>query len=276
MRVEGNAEDIAKLLALFEIEDPDNSPNEPTNDEGSGKSYYFDFNKVIPMPESLNVESGSKSSWGSEIFTFPDRLIGSENDWVARRAKGLSTLLLSQGVTTYQDLSNLVLSENPPDWWFCAEESARLDLTAIVRCGHVCMDNIKRYGHDTWYSWSIAHWGTKWNSYHNSISDVEPSSFTFEYQTAWSPPTPVLTKLFEMFPRLSFTIDYIDEGWLYAGTMTSENGELVDHDVPSSEMNSFVYEKFGWEFDEDEDEDEDEDAKTTVSQNLPTSTAAKH
>ncbi len=131
----------------------------------------------------------------------------------------------------------------------------------------------KKYGAgNCWYQWCIKNWGTKWNSYHNSISDVEPSSFTFEYQTAWSPPTPVLTKLFEMFPRLSFTIDYIDEGWLYAGTMTSENGELVDHDVPSSEMNSFVYEKFGWEF----DEDEDEDAKTTVSQNLPTSTSAKH
>ena len=261
MRIDGDAEDIAMLLALFEIDDPNNASGDVATDENTGKHYYFDFNKITPMPASLHLEEGSQSTWGMEIFKFPDRLIGRENDWVAMREAKLSALLLLHGVTTYCQLAQLVLGELKPDWWLGAAEAERNRLTAIVQTGQTCIRNIEEHGHPTWYGWSNHHWGTKWNSYGNEIRHVEPSSLTFEYLTAWSPPTPVLTKLFAMFPSLSFTIDYIDEGYCYAGTMTSDDGDLVDD--PALDVSAFASEKFGWDF--DDDDDEAHDANSTVN-----------
>ena len=146
MRVDGDTEDIAKLLALLEVEDPSKAPEEVATDENSGKHYYFDFNKITPMPESLHLEDGSKSMWGMEIFNFPDQLIGSEHDWVAMREPKLSALLLSNGVTTYRQLAQLVLSDHKPDWWLGAPEAERDRLTATVQTGQTCIRNIEEHG----------------------------------------------------------------------------------------------------------------------------------
>lgn len=45
------------------------------------------------------------------------------------------------------------------------------------------LTNFREYGHITWYSWSIANWGTKWDMYSVDCND---NVLTFE--TAWSTP----------------------------------------------------------------------------------------
>ena len=124
---------------------------------------FFDFNKLIPMPESLNIESGSSEDIAIEavlrkiskrIFGFLSNNYGKmPDDEYERRKK-------AHGKTD--------------------EELAKIGLQYI--------SNKVLYGHTTWYDWSCENWGTKWNSYDNEQVDAD----TILFSTAWSNPEPIM------------------------------------------------------------------------------------
>jgi hypothetical protein len=88
---------------------------------------------------------------------------------------------------------------------------------------------------EDWYHWQIANWGTKWDA-----SDVTVSSdnnvLRYNFNTAWSPPLAVLTKLSEIYPNRTLRFVYEEEqGW--GGVIEASNGILTqtkDWDIPSS------------------------------------------
>lgn len=78
-------------------------------------------------------------------------------------------------------------------------------------------------GARNWYDWSIANWGTKWNAYQQSRQGENAISF----QTAWSPPLPVLAALAALFPQTRFVLEYADEDiGSNSGIVVFESGEL--------------------------------------------------
>jgi hypothetical protein len=98
-----------------------------------------------------------------------------------------------------------------------------------------------------WYTWNIAHWGTKWDvavsdndKYSNTSLDqykIGDKTITgYRFHTAWSPPQQAIEILAFMFPQLTFTLSYEEEqGW--AGLLVWENGVLVTdafYDIPES------------------------------------------
>lgn len=87
-----------------------------------------DFNKICPMPKSLDVESSSISDSGYE-YVRHIRQGGEESDFKWR---------------CYIDTDEK------------REEAKRL--------GEILWNNEQQYGCRTWYTWCIQHWGTKWNA----------------------------------------------------------------------------------------------------------------
>ena len=87
--------------------------------------------------------------------------------------------------------------------------------------------NQDQFGHTSWYDWSIAHWGTKWD-----ISEIDEDNFnitndgktvSFGFDTAWGPPT-------EWYDNIDgFLIEayYHEPGMGFVGKWTSEDGD--DH-----------------------------------------------
>ena len=68
---------------------------------------------------------------------------------------------------------------------------------------------LKAIGHPDWYSWSVQNWGTKWNACSAEIDDnSEHGSAEITFETAWSAPVPVLCKMVEMFPKLTFRCEW--------------------------------------------------------------------
>jgi hypothetical protein len=69
---------------------------------------------------------------------------------------------------------------------------------------------LKAMGHRDWYSWSVERWGTKWNACRVEIDDasIECGSIEITFETAWSAPEPVLRKMVEMFPKLTFRCEW--------------------------------------------------------------------
>jgi hypothetical protein len=66
---------------------------------------------------------------------------------------------------------------------------------------------LRDIGHDNWYDWRSANWGTKWNACDPQIEDPRSIEFHFlkiTFDTAWSEPEPIFRKLIAAFPRLTF------------------------------------------------------------------------
>lgn len=95
-------------------------------------------------------------------------------------------------------------------------------------------------GFYNWYDWANAVWGTKWGDYDTDLlSDFTAGGeeVTFHYQTAWSPfSVEFLAKVSELFPTLTFEVEYEGEGTEYLGRMIAFGGNAQDfYDEPSPE-----------------------------------------
>ena len=71
--------------------------------------------------------------------------------------------------------------------------------------------NEKEYGHKSWYSWRLAHWGVKWEGYHVELT-AKPRSLILTFCTAWVPPIKGLKTISQYFPGLTFRLHWREEG----------------------------------------------------------------
>ena len=102
----------------------------------------IDFNKIIPMPESLKIECGSNTDKGLKAFT------------------DFTQVYTLAGTREDADIENIpkeaekaflrIRSDITPEQW---------------SLGKLAYENQCKYGVPTWYEWSINNWGTKWNAY---------------------------------------------------------------------------------------------------------------
>lgn len=160
--------------------------------EGFGS---IDFNKIIPMPESLNIEAGSRTERGMEMYR-------------AFMRSGMSEEIYLQ-----------THSEIRPDEW---------------SLGKTACENIINYGAPTWYEWCWVNWGTKWDADASGTDLLGESTLFFE--TAWSAPHPIMDKLSETYPDITFVHRWADEDWgRNCGERIYQGGALVDQYIPEAE-----------------------------------------
>ena len=124
----------------------------------------------------------------------------------------------------------------------------------------------KKYGAITWYEWSIANWGTKWNAYDFADDgwqpyDIEVSKLdnAIRFDTAWSPAIPVFVIISEMFPNVEFYAEFADEGRGFLGHVVVKDGAVVE-DVSldwNSEAGVEMRQRLGYWYEEDEQEEKE-------------------
>lgn len=92
--------------------------------------------------------------------------------------------------------------------------------------------NIRETGHKTWYSWCVANWGTKWDasdvSVGSKLDGPRTSEVTIHFQTPWGPPSEGMVRVSEMFPDLTFRLEYFECGMAFQGVQVIEGGEVVE------------------------------------------------
>lgn len=165
----------------------------------------IDFNKIIPMPASLDIQAGSMTNRGLKAY----------QDFIS-----VYTL---EGTRTGLDLGNIPQERetaflktrpgiNPEEW----------------ALGRAAFQNIRQYGSPTWYEWSVKNWGTKWNAY-----DCVSGEGTLIFSTAWSAPHPVLEKLSKLYPDIVMEHRWADEDiGVNCGERTYKGGQLIDEYYP--------------------------------------------
>jgi len=167
----------------------------------SEKGKRFDFDKIIPMPPSLNLESGTMEDIAIEAVL---RAVA-ETQYGFERKKARPVMC--------------------DDEYKRRLESCGKTEEELLEMGLQYITNKVRYGATTWYDWCNAHWGTKWNAYENDIIDSD----TITFQTAWSCPIPVIIQLSKMYPDLQVEIWWADEDMgSNTGHAVLVSGELTE------------------------------------------------
>lgn len=95
-----------------------------------------------------------------------------------------------------------------------------------------------------WYSWNVSNWGTKWDiGVHNDekysdtgIEEETDKTVVYKFNTAWSPPLPVIEELSTQYPELEITLEYEEEqGWGGEIFWDSTGSSIVkEWDIPNS------------------------------------------
>lgn len=117
--------------------------------------------------------------------------------------------------------------------------------------------NEEKYGFAHWYDFCVAKWGTKWTGQ----GDFNHDETAFVFQTAWSPPTPIIEELAKKLPDDEMLIlDYIEEGDDYCGKYVAGNEGGIDECYsPISDAPRSMKDEHGWEPWDEEDDEEDEE-----------------
>lgn len=118
---------------------------------------------------------------------------------------------------------------------------------------------------NNWYKWNCANWGTKWDAcyiscvknkkyYKKNITNtllvlnrklkikVNPIipivqelfsyyTYTYNFETAWSPPFPWLEKVSLLYSNIKFNILFSIEGFDEGGDIIIKNGEILKNEI---------------------------------------------
>jgi CRISPR/Cas system-associated endonuclease/helicase Cas3 len=98
------------------------------------------------------------------------------------------------------------------------------------------------------YEWCVANWGTKWelvgvNASDVNVTPIDPTKATvsYDFDTAWSPPLPVIEKAGELFPTLRFSLEYEEPGMAFQGQFIVEEGRVaLDHCEEYEDENEYI------------------------------------
>lgn len=73
----------------------------------------------------------------------------------------------------------------------------------------------EREGIPNWYDWACDNWGTKWDACHMDWHRNDEHTITFDFDSAWSPPTGV----YEELMKQGFDVEayYVEYGCGFAG-----------------------------------------------------------
>ncbi len=187
-----------------------------TSSKENGKSYikHVDFNKIIEMPKSLKITSGSNVDQAIAVLKKDYQYLYPylEYGWVKEL-----------GITNVVELIE-----------YFKTKLSKSDFSQA----RTAISNIKKYGCKDWYSWSTKNWGTKWNSYDSSY---DKSNKSIKFDTAWATPYPVMEKLSILYPNLTFKVEYADEDMgSNCGSYELKNGVVLSHYEPKG-YEAFVY-----------------------------------
>lgn len=188
------------------------------DEEGGGS---ISFQKIIPMPESLNITSGSETDNSLEL------LLTMKNPDTPNY--GLSKIEKKVFETTVERLNESRLFTKYNDHLEPGVVEQLLENGVTVAEGEKALKNLLEYGAKDWYDWRIKNWSTKWNAYDFGNEHLDYVVFN----TAWSTPLPVILELSKKHPLQQFELEYADEDIGYnCGSLIIENGEVIEDNSP--------------------------------------------
>lgn len=178
--------------------------------KGDVEGQLLDFNKVIPMPETLNVTSPLRKNDlmfyiltlaknRAEILELPHKILTHVQSILGEHEtdKSLNELLKKY----MQEYTQLVLAGTADK----KDEYGFVKGISLLQ-GHHYFMNIVRYGVYSWYDWCCAMWNTKWNAC-RSEAELKGDTLTYQFDTAWSGPWPIAAAISALYEGTTVTMN---------------------------------------------------------------------
>lgn len=144
----GKVEEIEELKKEYGMEDP--------------HAALLDFNKVIPMPDALNIEAGSETDHGIWLYLMAASPYDSWPEAEAWGYEKLSPEAYVQLKARFPDRSeNRYQRERAEAIRSDGDGNQKSRVKRMLALGKQAAENMLHYGAATWYEWCTAHWGTK-------------------------------------------------------------------------------------------------------------------
>ncbi|MCA9214656.1 MAG: hypothetical protein KDB27_16400 [Planctomycetales bacterium] len=175
-----------------------------------GENGPIDFDRVMPMPPELDIECSAEGQLGADVLS------------------GAGDKYLSKAWATERKIEDVK----------GLKKFVELERPQVLELGEAYLRNVEQYGHPNWYGWRLQHWGTKWNAYYIGEAEIIGDSAHVRFDTAWSPPLPVLDRLSKEISGAAFVLKYFDEGWGFAGWANFRNGMQNDECIEPNSNDS--------------------------------------
>jgi hypothetical protein len=214
----------------------------------------IDFNKILPMPGSLDIPHGSLTTTAINAYI---SVINPENKDFPTYSK-VSREELSRIMNMIKKYDKFVAHEYAADRSLSkleddvsnAHSSGIKTLSDLINKGRQYVHNLDTYGALTWYDWRIKNWDTKWNAYDTGTTDknvdipieIDEDNVlhtvlfregTIMFDTAWGTPYNVIKELSKLYPDIAIHLAYADEDiGSNVGYIKFSNGEKVFESIP--------------------------------------------
>ena len=177
------------------------------------KGDNLDFEICHPMPETMKITSGTSTEDAMMLlkaYNEDYKEIDERMEWPRYKdtIKGKRTLKTKRKAIM-KELEN------------------KLDKKDMEE-GQMALMNIEKHGFQSWYEWSIANWGTKWNACAVVIHNCDDDFVSIYFETAWSPPDGWYRMLFKKFPNLCFKVKITEESDAYMGYIVGNKGHYSE------------------------------------------------
>ena len=77
------------------------------------------------------------------------------------------------------------------------------------------------------YDWCIKNWGTKWDAKDARKFSVSANTLKVTFDTAWSPPKPVILALAKKYPTLEITLKSYEAGMQYKALLKLKGDKVI-------------------------------------------------
>lgn len=233
----GESEHLEQLKTkLFTIK------QQPEHCHSTDTLFMVDFNKLIPMPKSLNLPDSSILENSCNLLTLNRQL----------RFIALEKELGEQEMTHYcQQLSPFLNIDratlNQVIDLLESNQTLQTNCGLNLKLGETALINEHLFGYRTRSEWCLMNWGTKANAITQSIGDItNEARWSVAFDTVESVPELYFEALSAACPEIFITVRYADEGLNFAGTLELFDGCLNDYPCPSLDYMAFTAEHFAW------------------------------
>lgn len=209
-----------------------------TNDE-------LDFNKVIPMPKTLNIEESSINE-DAIVYYLLKKSSEEQEKILSQMEKVKMESWTLDGIYRILDKHSEKYLQGLSDKFIPHESEKEIGIKTFEDLGKVCVNNLLEYGCVSWFDWCVNKWGTKWN-----VSEFKCNSNTMIFETAWGTPLEIFEKISNEIPDAKIELSYADECY-----SNLNNGKVLFKDGIKNYLDE-LDEKFAeevWNYDIEEKE----------------------
>lgn len=185
--------------------------------------YDFDFNKIKPMPEELNVVAGTVTERCAKLYV---NAMMNDCDAYLKYSKLFTEAFGRDFYLTEaeqaESMAEVLRYKDYPD-----EKLLFSNKAEAYAYGKRALDNYAKYGAKDWYDWCVKNWGTKWNACDTQVNDYGKPEVYFN--TAWGSIPELLCALSEQNPGCEFEYEYADEDvGFHTGFYLFKNGKVIE------------------------------------------------